>query len=284
MKAIADFMKKNRYLGMSALLFLAIFALFGVADKLQKKEYGIICIGDSILGNVRDDTSITAILEEELGVPVYNGAFGGTMATAQNREERAAVAMDSISLTELSDGICYGDFSVPNASINSWVPMDYFPESVYGFNRVDFDREAVLVIEHGVNDYLAGVPLDSAANPYDVYTFGGALRYTLKELQEKRPNLRILLCTPTYCWFPEDKANCEERNLGGGYLEDYVNLELEIAKEFHVEILDNYHESGIGGSFEDWEKYTTDGLHLNEDSRRLIAERIAQVLSLSDGE
>ena len=68
------------------------------------------------------------------------------------------------------------------------------------------------------------------------------------------------------------------------YLEDYVNLELEIAKEFHVDILDNYHESGIGGSFEDWEKYTTDGLHLNEDSRRLIAERIAQVLRLSDGE
>ncbi len=284
MKAIADFMKKNRYLGMSALLFLAILAFFGMVDKLQKKEYGIICLGDSIVGNVRDDTSITAILEEELGVPVYNGAFGGTSAAAQNQEERAAVAMDSISLTELADGICYEDFSVPNASINSWVSMDYFPEGAYGFNRVDFDREAVLIIEHGVNDYQLGMPLDNAEDPYDVYTFGGALRYTLRELQEKRPNLRILLCTPTYCWFLADRVSCEERDLGGGYLEDYVNLELEIAKEFHVEILDNYHESGIGGSFEDWEKYTTDGLHLNEAGRRLIAERIAQVLSLSDGE
>ena len=278
MKKMKDIINKNAYLGISALLFLGIIAGFLMADRLQKKEYRIICLGDSIVGNVRDDTSITAILEESLGMPVYNGAFGGTTASATNREERASLAMDSISLTKLADAICYGDFSVPNASVNSWSVIDYFPDAAYGLSKVDLNKVEVLIIEHGVNDYLAAVPLDNEQNPYDVFTFGGTLRHVLKELKEKRPDIRILLCTPTYMWYVEEETDCEELNLGGGYLEDYVNLELEIAREFGVYVLDNYHDSGIGGSFENWPEYTVDGLHLNEEGRRLIAGRIAEAV------
>lgn len=278
MKNIKGFIKKNAYLGISALLFLGLTAGFVIADRLQKKEYRIVCLGDSIIGNVRDDTSIAAILEESLGMSVYNGAFGGTTASARNWEERASIGMDSISLTELTDAICYGDFSVPNASINSFSTMEYFPKAVFGFNRVDLNKVEVLVIEHGVNDYLVGAPLDNEEDPYDVYTFGGSLRYTLRELKKERPVIRILLCTPTYCWFLADEVTCEERDLGGGCLEDYVNLELEIAREFGVDVLDNYHDSGIGGSFENWSEYTEDGLHLNEEGRRLIAGRMAEAI------
>lgn len=278
MNNIKGFLKKNAYLGISALLFLSLTAGFFIADKLRKKEYRIVCLGDSLIGNVRDDTSIAAVLGEELGVSVYNGAFGGTTASARNQEERASISMDCISLTELTDSICYGNFSVPNASINRCSSMDYFPGAVYDFNRVDLNKVEVLIIEHGVNDYLVGAPLDNAEDPYDVYTFGGSLRYALSTLKEERPDIRILLCTPTYCWFLADEVSCEERRFRGGYLEDYVNLELEIADEFGVAILDNYHESGIGGEFENWPDYTEDGLHLNETGRRLIAERIAEAV------
>lgn len=278
MSDFKSFVKKNAYLGISAILFLCLAASFQIPKKLQKEEYRIVFLGDSIIGNVRDDTSITAMLEENLGVPVYNGAFGGTTAAALNVEERAAIPMDCISLVELADGICYDDFSVSNASINSWVIMDYFPETVFGFNRVDFNKVEILVIEQGVNDYLAGVPLDNEEDPYDIFTFGGSLRYTLRELKECRPNTRVLLCTPTYMWHVERGGSCEELDWGGGHLEDYVNLELEIAREFGVDVLDNYHDSGIGGEFENWPDYTEDGLHLNEAGRRLIAQCITEAI------
>lgn len=279
MKNFKMIIKRNAYLGFSAILFLALAAFFWILNRPQKEEYRIVCLGDSIIGNVRDNTSITAILEEKLGTAVYNGGFGGTTAAALNVEKRSAVTIDCISLVELADGICYENFSVPNAGINSWGTVGYFSETVFGFNRVDFDKVEVLVIEQGVNDYLAGVPLDNEEDPYDIYTFGGSLRYTLRELKEYRPNIRVLLCTPTYMWHVVREGSCEELDWGGGYLEDYANLELEIAREFDVDVLDNYHESGIGGEFENWPEYTEDGLHLNEDGRRLIAQRITEAIN-----
>lgn len=279
MKKGRQWFQKNAYWGVSLLLFLLLVMLVIGMRQSDKKEYRVVCLGDSIIGNVRDDTSITSYMEDLLGVSVYNGAFGGTTASCSNKEERASVAMDCISLVKLAEAVCYEDFSVPNAGIGSYVSMEYFPEGVYGFNRIDWDKTEVLVIEHGVNDYLTGKQLDNPGDPYDVYTYGGALRTALKNLQEKKPKLRVILCTPTYCWFLADEVSCEERNIGGGFLEEYVNLELQIAEEFGVEIIDNYHESGIGGDFAEWSVYTEDGLHLNEAGRKMIAERIASVIA-----
>lgn len=280
---------KNAYWGVSILLFVAIAVLFLIGKSVGKKDYQVICLGDSVIANNRDETSVTAVMEDILGVSVYNGAFGGTTASCKNTENRAAVAMDSVSLTELVDAICQENFAVQNASIRSYVnsigtdvAIKYFPEGVYGFNDIDWDKVEIIVIEHGANDYLAGTALDNPQNPYDVYTYGGALRTALQELQEKKPNVRVILCTPTYCWFVADEESCEEKNLGGGYLEDYVNLELQIAEEFGVEIVDNYHDSGIGGDFADWSVYTEDGLHLNEAGRRLIAEHICAAIEAGE--
>ena len=236
-----------------------------------------MCLGDSIIGNERGETSITGILEELLGESVYNGAFGGSTMSCREVEDRASVTTDTLSLAKLSSAIAQKDFYVQNAGVTRCAVMEYFPEAVYGFQKIDFDKTKVLIIEHGVNDYLTGAPLDDIQDPYNVYTFGGALRYSLENLKAAYPKMRIILVTPTYCWFLSKKSNCQEIDNGSGILEDYVNLELEIAAQYGIEVLDNYHESGIGdsGTFEEWEIYTQDGLHLNETGRRLVAERIA---------
>lgn len=266
------------------LLLLGLVLLNFVSEQAQKEKYSIVCLGDSIIGNVRDDTSITALLEEQLDVAVYNGAFGGTTMACLNRGERASLTADYLSMAELAKAIALQDFGVQNASVTGWAPMDYFPESMYGFQRIDFDEVEILVIEHGVNDYLSGVPLDNPEDPYDVHTFGGALRYSLEALQEAYPKLRIVLSTPIYCWYVRENVSCEERDFGGGLLEEYVNLELEIAQSYGVEVLDQYHDSGIGSSglYEEWQVYTEDGVHLNEPGRRLIAARIAEVIDAGE--
>lgn len=88
----------------------------------------------------------------------------------------------------------------------------------------------MLIIEHGVNDYLSGCPVDNKEDPYDAYTYGGALRTCLKLLQENYPKLRIVLVTPTYCWLLAEEKTCEQKDYGQGILEEYVNTELALQK------------------------------------------------------
>lgn len=278
MEKCRQWVKKNAYWGISILLFVVIAGIFAGVRHAGEKEYRVVCLGDSIMGDVRDNTAVSGYIEVTTGMSVYNGGFGGTKASCVDNGNRAAVDDNVFSLVELTEAIVYQDFSVQNAGVNRYNGMEYFAEGIKGLNRVDWSEVEILIIEHGVNDYLSGAPLDNPENAYDVTTYGGALRYTLRLLQDKRPDLRIILCTPTYCWFYAEQVSCQEKNLGGGYLEDYVNLELEIAKEFGVEIIDNFHESGIGGAFENWSDYTEDGLHLNDAGRKLIAGRISAVI------
>lgn len=281
MESLKTITKKYMHYPAAFLIFVMILGAIGGYRELRKETYRIVCLGDSIIGNERGDTSITGMLEEFLGEPVYNGAFGGSTMSCRVKEDRAAVTTDTLSMARLSESIAQQDFYVQNAGVTRCAVMEYFPEAAYGFQDIDFDKTEILIIEHGVNDYQIGVPLDNPENSRDVYTFGGALRYSLENLKAAYPKLRIILVTPTYCWYLAKESNCQKTDNGGGILEDYVNLELEIAAQYGVEVLDNYHESGIGasGSFEEWKIYTQDGLHLNETGRRLVAERIAECIT-----
>ena len=230
MKKSRQWLLKNAYWVVSLLVFAGIVGIFGGTESAREVTYRVVCLGDSIIGNVRDDTSISAYISSATGLSVYNGGFGGTAASSVDGNERAAVGDNVVSLSELADAICYENFWVQNAGIDRYASMDYFAETVKGFNKIRWEEVEILIIEHGVNDYLSGATLDNPNDPYDVTTYGGALRYSLRQLQKSRPDLRIILCTPTYCWFYAEELSCQEKDCGGGYLEDYVNLELEIAK------------------------------------------------------
>lgn len=281
MKKCLTWMKKKAYWAVSALLFVALAGAVMLYENSGKKTYQIIFFGDSIVGNVRGETSITYLLEQELGVSVYNGAFGGSKVSKRMEEEEPARMSNCVSMVELARAAAIQDFSIQNAAITTCAAMDYFPQAAYEFSEIDIGRTEIIIIEHGVNDYLCGMLLDNPEDPMDIYTFGGALRTTLELLQQACPKTRIILCTPTFCWINSAGLDCTEIEFGGGLLEDYVNLELEIAEEYGVDVIDNYHESGIGGAgiaFELWSEYTEDGLHLNEKGRRLIVDRIADYI------
>ncbi len=281
LESLRIMIKKYGHWLAALLIFVLIVAGIGCYREFRKETYRIVCLGDSIIGNERGPDSITGVMEELLGETVYNGAFGGSTMCRRVTEDSGSVTTDTLSMAKLSEAISQQDFYVQNASVTRCAVMEYFPEAVYGFQTIDFDETEILVIEHGVNDYLTGSVLDNPDDPFDTYTFGGALRYSLENLKAAYPELRIILVTPTYCWFLALESNCEEIDRGNGILEDYVKLELEIAAQYGVEVLDNYHESGIGDSktFEEWEVYTQDGLHLNEVGRRLVAERIIEQIN-----
>ncbi len=268
---------------MSVLLIMAlVFYLMVITDSLSAQEseiYAVVCLGDSILGNERGETSVTSRLAQYLGVEVYNGGLGGTSMAMRKEDTRAADSLGLFSGTELVRALVYRDFGAQNGSVQTSMLLEYYPEAIMGLSQIDPEKTQVLILQYGVNDYLLGVPLDNEEDPCDPYTFGGALRRSLELLQENYPSLRVILVTPAYCWFPEENLNCEEKDFGQGTLEEYVELELQIAREYGVEALDNYHNVlQSSGAMEEWESYTVDGLHLNETGRDLIAGRIAEVI------
>lgn len=260
---------------LAVLLLLGITAV-RVCDKKDGK-YGIVCLGDSIIGNIRDETSVTSVMEEILQEPVANTAFGGTCASLGNRMHRSTFYEDSMNLASLADAIAYGDFGVQFYDISSNnFGLEYFKEGLELLAEIDFEKVRIVFIEHGINDFSAGRPLDNEDDPYDIYTYGGALRYTIEKLKKEYPNLCLVLVTPLYCYFQENgerAQDSESSDFGYGPLENYVELELEIAKEYGLHCVDNFHNMGINS--ENVDEYTEDGIHLNEKGRRILAEVLA---------
>lgn len=238
-------------------------------------------MGDSIPGECRDETSVTAKLGNYLGEPVFNGSLGGTTMSRLDASEDFEYVKDGLSMQAFSQSIATKDFGVQKTIYSREPATDYFGVTVDMMETVDFEHLEILLIEHGINDYHAGVPIENKEDPYDVYTFKGALRSTIENLQKAYPDLRIILVTPTYSWYPSadtSEMTCEEYNLGGGVLEDYVNAETEIARELDVEVIDLYHDFYTHEQWSDWEIYTRDGVHPKENARELIAESLYQYL------
>lgn len=246
----------------------------------KEKEASIVVLGDSIIGNIREETSVTSVMERELGKKVINGAFGGTCMASTNRDLKSTYYEDSLNLAILVDAIVEKNFMVQKSDINgSQFKLPYFKQGLMDLSEIDFEKVEILVIQQGTNDYNAGNPLDNPNNPYDKTTFGGALRYTIEQIQDNYPDIQIVLTTPIYCEILQQDGtylDCAQLDFGYGSLEKYVNLEKEIAQEYGITLIDNYNELGIDETNVDI--YTEDGLHLNEEGRELLGVAIARQL------
>ena len=258
-----------------------------VCNRDDKKDvvYDIVFLGDSVVGNAIGETTITGILEQRLGKSVYNGALGGTCMSFDNDKVWESLNVPQWSMVKLAQAIYAEDWTSQLAtvtyaekyrSINMTV-LDYFYPRIRGLSEIDFSKVEILLIGHGTNDYNCGQPLESAEDPMDVTTFAGALRTSLSLLQEKYPKLRIILVSPAYCEIQADTfEKCYEVDFGGGTLDQYVEMERQIAAEYDVEWINLYHGSGI------WEDnidtYLYDKLHPNEEGTQLLGNLIADYL------
>jgi len=263
-------------------------ALFGVLflagfhsrpDRGERQTVQIITFGDSVFGEVRDETAVPARLQELLGKSVYNAALGGTCAARLDAERQLDYGRDSLSLTGLAKSVWADDFGVQQAVRMRESNTEYFPEVIDGLATVDFTQVEMVLIQQGLNDYHAGTVIENPEDPYDEYTFLGALRSAVSALRKRMPDVRIVLITPTYTWYTATGLTCEEMDQGGGVLEDYVDAELRLGAELAIEVVDVYHDFLPHERWEDWERYSRDGLHPNEAGRELMAQKIAEAIA-----
>lgn len=249
-------------------------------DKGTDTNFKVVCMGDSNFGNVRDESGIVSILGEQLGKNTLNSAFGGSTLVA--KEGKKTEYQSVLSMHNLAISICNRNFGVQKAAIealNRRSGGENYVETLENLSAVNFESVELLIIEHGVNDYLSGVPIKNGRDLYDTSTFCGTLRTIVTMLKEEYPNMEIVLVTPAYCApIAEDGTYryCDETSYGGGYLEEYVNAEISVAKELGVEIIDLYHTMDMNR--ENFDTYLYDGLHFNEYGREIVADILADYL------
>lgn len=264
-----------------AFLIVLIFAVLPFLEDKGRQQYDIVFLGDSVVGNGGEHSAVQ-VVADELGIPAFNGALGGSAMSVNGEKNWGSVTGNQWCMARLAESMIYKDWQSQKSAMvyanyynayNLQMPP-YFSERMKALMQVDFDNVKVLVIEHGTNDYNAGRKLDNKEDLYDVSTFGGALRYSLKLLQEAYPDMTIVLVTPIYCEFGENLDEpCYVADFGGGTLEQYVELELQIAQEFGVMCIDAYHSSGIWD--ENAKAYLIDGVHLLDEGALLLGKYLA---------
>lgn len=273
--------KKNIVMYSAALLVVLALTVFSFWSP-KSLQYDMVFLGDSVVANVGEDgLAMTHYVAERTGKTVFKGAFGGTTMSVKDTEAWGSAAGMEWSMAKLADAICYKDWKSQQATIayaeayrgiNNQA-LSYFVETMETLEKIDFDKVETLVIEHGTNDYNRGTALDNPMELYDRSTFGGALRYSLRLLQKTYPKMRIVVMSPTYCVLGDGKQCYNTKYGEGGYLDEYVALEKQIAEEFGVEWIDAYHHSGIRE--DNASEYLPDNLHLNAAGHKLLGEFLA---------
>lgn len=267
--------KTVRFLIVLIVFGLLMACMFCRAKPEKDSSCQVVLFGDSAYGNVRDASGIAERLEALTGLEIYNAAIGGTATGRMDCENRLDYSGDSLSVVALTKALYADDFGVQHTLRAQQDITAYVPDVIKGLEKIDFSTVELVVIGSGTNDYYNGIMPENPKDPLDEYTFAGALRKSVGYLRSLNPDIRILLVTPTYSWHLTSGKTCEEFN---GSLESYVALELAVAEELGVEALDLFHELYPHDTWEDWQIYTFDGLHPNEEGRALIAGRIAAYL------
>ena len=143
----------------------------------------------------------------------------------------------------------------------------------------------LVVVYGGVNDYLHGDAPFGSIGDQTPHTFCGGVRFLMNLLKNDFVNrgIPVVFMTPARCHrsdfnylevsvHPNKKADAKP-------LLPYVEVIKETGKLLDIPVLDLYHELLIDPIDEqDRKKYTSDGLHFNDEGHKIIAARLKDFL------
>lgn len=227
-------------------------------------DMDIVFFGDSVIGNFTDSTSIPGVVAGLSKAKVYNIGVGGTTATFNE-------APDALELATIVEAFLNKDSTLFTDS----------QQAKYGIEEYTADhadgtvRPTCFIINYGLNDYFAGMPIDVPAEGSETPCYTEAFRSAAACLRKAYPDCRIILMTPAYCSYYNDGTVPQSPE--GGSLIDYVNAVCRVADEIGIEYIDNYNELGFDRY--NFETYLSDGCHPNELGRYVMGRHILQYLS-----
>ena len=256
----------------SAIVVIVLAAVSILNFGTKKTHYDVIFFGDSRVGNDRTDTALPVLLENAIGMSVYNAGIGGSTLSYTGQYP----TWDMYSMVSLSKAIAANDFSIQLSNIESAYfdnaeIVEYVPDTIKDISKIDFKKAKYVIIEQGTNDYLSGMKLEGD-DKYDETTVGGALRTSIANIKKSSPDAKIILISTCFTSTPAGYG--DELDLGYGTEEDFADFEKKIAEETGVLFIDLYHESGINR--DNFEDYLFDGLHPNDAGNKIVIDLLTK--------
>ena len=141
----------------------------------------------------------------------------------------------------------------------------------------------VVVVYGGVNDYIHGDAYFGALEDKTPSTFCGGVYFLMNYLKSEFPNATVVFMTPAHMHFKgtSDAKVCPRpiKKPDAKPLSAYVEVIKARGKEFGIPVLDLFENLPIDpNNEEDRAKYTTDGLHLNDDGHAILARVLGDFL------
>ena len=145
----------------------------------------------------------------------------------------------------------------------------------------NMDHTADMVVVYGgVNDFIHGdAPFDQAGDTTPA-TFCGGVYFLMNYLREAYGEKPVIFMTPARCFLRKEVSDLipsthPRKTVVGKPLLAYVEAIQEIAKSFHIPVLDLYHDLGIDTHNDgDFDTYTIDGVHFNDAGHAVIAQKL----------
>lgn len=223
----------------------------------------IVCMGDSLFGRNRDETSALYMVAEMTGADVSNVAFGGSSMARVGHG-----AFSYFSLPALTDAIISGSWADQDANVTAAVGWD---EQLPKIKAIDFSEVDILLIHYGTNDFM--VPHALEGN--DVSSVSGALRYSLDKLSSAYPQLKFCISLPVYRYWGSEHPDTYT-NPNGAKLTDFIEGIRSVATEYDLPVIDGFY--GMDINKDNAVFYLEDETHHNREGRRMFGIYIGKCL------
>lgn len=248
----------------------------------------IVMLGDDILSSYRGDDGVAALVSTGANATIYNCSFeGSSLACSTSALDIDNHPMDAFSAYRLATCIASNDYYLLDWALDTMPdPKPYFSDTIELLKGIDFNTVDIIMLNFGVNDYLNGYMMSNFANTEDVASVTGSLRYTIDAIQSKYPHIRIIVNSPSFCYFQEAdgslvgsdiRKNGSEEFASVGSLGDYMIAMKNICVEKTITFIDNYY--GVKINSETADQYLEGNVIPNAAGRQLIADHIIDVLN-----
>lgn len=198
--------------------------------------------------------TITDYMKELCGGTWHNIATGVT--TMASRPGSYAGTYDELDFWKIADAIVAGNYTDAKAAAAE------LTSNFANIDNVNWSAVDYVTVAYGTNDLAFGAAIDNESNPLDTATICGALRYGIKTINGKYPNIRFKVLGVVYrsadAVTPAEIVECNEALRAAAA---YVG----------AEFVDGYGiNAGNSGTF------LYDGTHPNANGKARIAETLAR--------
>ncbi len=238
----------------------------------------ILCLGNNLLTDGTGAAGFTARLAAAANATVYNGGFPESTVGARYSSYNESYPKDNFNLPYVAESICTKDFGRLEAAAAA-EPNPQFTEAVETLKNIDYGKVDMIVIMYDATDYLALIPSDNPNDPHELSTYTGGLRNAIEDIQDTYPYIRIVVMSHTFAHSVDENGNYQNggnTDLGNGTLPHYLYKEVDVAISCGVSIIDNYYGTINEDNYKD---YMTDYIHLNDAGRKLMADRLAELVN-----